>query len=274
LANIREVDAIIHVIRCFEDENVVHVDGHIDPVRDKEVIDMELLLKDIETVEKRIEKLKKQAKSGEKDLLKKASLTEEILKEMEKGIPARSIELDESGIDLLNSMMLLTNKPVVYVCNLDDDSVISGNEYTKALTQAVMDEEAEVLMISAGIEAELIELEDEDRKEFLEDMGLSEPGVNQVIRAAYHLLDLITYFTVGDKEVRAWTVRRGAKAPQAAGVIHTDFEKGFIRAEVISFSDYESFGSELAVKEAGHCKVEGKDYVVQDGDVIYFRFNV
>jgi GTP-binding protein YchF len=274
LANIREVDAIIHVVRCFEDENVVHVDGNIDPVRDKEVIDMELLLKDIETVEKRVEKIKKQSKSGDKALLKKVQLAEEILKQMEAGTPARALELDELSTEMLNDMMLLTNKPIVYVCNLDDESVLTGNQHTKALKEAVADEEADFLLISAGIEAELIELDHEDRKEFLEDMGLSEPGVNQVIRAAYHLLNLITYFTAGEKEVRAWTVRRGSLAPQAAGVIHTDFEKGFIRAEVISYADYEKYGSEHAVREAGQLNVEGKEYVVQDGDVMHFRFNV
>lgn len=275
LANIREVDAIIHVIRCFEDGNVVHVDGSVDPVRDKEVIDTELLLKDLETLEKRIDKLKKQAKTGKKEDVKKVELAEKIEKHLESGQAARTMELDEEGQELLKDMYLLTAKPILYVCNVDESSVTTGNKYTEQFKAAVANEDAEVILVSAAIEADIAELESkEERQEFLQEMGLSEPGLNKVIRAAYKLLNLITYFTAGVKEVRAWTIQRGWKAPQAAGVIHTDFEKGFIRAEVIKYEDFVKFGSEAAVKEAGKMGVEGKEYVVGDGDVMHFRFNV
>jgi GTP-binding protein YchF len=275
LANIREVDAILHVVRCFEDDNVVHVDGSIDPVRDKEIIDTELILKDIETVEKRVERLRKMAKSGEKEAKRNVELAEMILAHLEAEQPARSLDLPEDGQALLKEMMLLTAKPIMYVCNVDMDSIHDGNTHTRALQAAVADENAEVLLISAGIEADIAELDTkEERDEFIAEMELDEPGVNRVIRGAYHLLDLITYFTAGEKEVRAWTIRRGTKAPGAAGVIHTDFEKGFIRAEVIAYDDYVQFGSEQAVKEAGKLGVEGKEYVVADGDVMHFRFNV
>jgi hypothetical protein len=275
LANIREVDAIIHVVRCFEDTNVVHVDGEVNPVRDKEVIDTELMLKDLDTVEKRLDKAKKQAKTGKKEDLKQVEIIEKIQSGLENGIPARAVELDEAGQELLQDMFLLTAKPILYVCNVEEGSVIEGNEHTAAFAEAVKEEGAEVILISAAIEAEIIELETkEERMEFLEEMGLEEPGVNRVIRAAYRLLSLITYFTAGEKEVRAWTIVDGWKAPQAAGVIHTDFEKGFIRAEVIKYNDYVSLGSEQAVKEAGKMGVEGKEYVVTDGDVMHFRFNV
>jgi hypothetical protein len=275
LANIREVDAIIHVVRCFDNDNVVHVDGSIDPVRDKEIIDTELLLKDIETVEKRLEKLKKQAKSAEKEAVKAVAIGEKIKAHLESEKPARSLHLEDDEVGLLNDMMLLTAKPILYVCNVDEESVHDGNEHTKRFKELVADEKAEVILISAGIEADIAELDDkEEQLEFLADMGLKEPGVNKVIRAGYALLNLITYFTAGEKEVRAWTIVKGTKAPQAAGVIHTDFEKGFIRAEVIKYDDYVSFGSESAVKEAGKMGVEGKEYVVTDGDVMHFRFNV
>lgn len=275
LANIREVDAIIHVVRCFDNDNVVHVDGSVDPVRDKEIIDTELLLKDIETVEKRLEKLKKQAKSAEKEAVKAVAIGEKIKAHLEGEKPARSLHLEDDEVGLLNDMMLLTAKPILYVCNVDEDSVHEGNEHTKRFKELVADEKAEVILISAGIEADIAELDDkEEQLEFLADMGLKEPGVNKVIRAGYALLNLITYFTAGEKEVRAWTIVKGTKAPQAAGVIHTDFEKGFIRAEVIKYDDYVSFGSESAVKEAGKMGVEGKEYVVTDGDVMHFRFNV
>ncbi len=275
LANIREVDAIIHVVRCFDDGNVVHVDGSVDPVRDKEIIDTELILKDMETVEKRLDKLRKQAKSGKKEDKKAVETAEAILRQLESGKPARTLELDEEGQALLREMQLLTAKPVLYVCNVDENSVISGNEHTRRFMEAVKDENAEVILISAAIEAEIAQLDDpEERKEFLAEMGLEEPGVNRLIRAAYKLLNLITYFTAGEKEVRAWTIVRGWKAPQAAGVIHSDFEKGFIRAEVIKYDDFVKYGSEAAVREAGKMAVEGKDYVVQDGDVMHFRFNV
>ena len=275
LANIREVDAIIHVIRCFEDPNVVHVDGNVDPVRDKEVIDMELLFKDLETVEKRLERLRKQAKSGKKEDQKLVGIAEHIKEKMEEEVPARNLDLDDDGKALIKEMFLLTAKPVLYVLNVDEDSVHTGNQFTQAFTQAVNGDNAEIIWISAGIEADIAQLESkEERQEFLEAMGLEEPGVNKLIHASYHLLNLITYFTAGEKEVRAWTIQRGWKAPQAAGVIHTDFEKGFIRAEVIKYADYIKYGSEQAVKEAGKMAVEGKEYVVEDGDVMHFRFNV
>lgn len=275
LGNIREVDAIVHVVRCFENENVVHVDGSVNPVRDKEIIDTELILKDIETVEKRLDGLKRQAKSAEKDALRAVDTAERILKHLEAGQPARTIDLDEEGTQLMEGMFLLTAKPILYVCNVDEESVIDGNAHTRAFQEAVKGEAAEVILISADIEAEIAQLESkEERLEFLETLGLHEPGVNKLIRASYHLLRLITYFTAGEKEVRAWTIHVGDKAPQAAGVIHTDFEKGFIRAEVIKYDDYTKYGSEAAVKEAGKMSVEGKEYVVQDGDVMHFRFNV
>ena len=275
LANIREVDAILHVVRCFEDDNVIHVDGSVDPVRDKEIIDLELIFKDIETMEKRIDKLKKQAKSGSKDDGINVEWAEKLLKHLESEKPARSFEVEENFEALYKDLYLLTSKPILYVCNVDEASVSEGNELTRRFGDAVKNENAEVLLICAGIEAEIAELESkEERMEFIDAMGLHEPGVNRVIRAAYKLLNLYTYFTAGVKEVRAWTIIKGWKAPQAAGVIHTDFEKGFIRAEVIKYADFVKFGSENAVKEAGKMGVEGKEYVVEDGDVMHFRFNV
>ncbi len=276
LANIREVDAIVHVVRCFENENVVHVDGSVDPVRDKEIIDTELLLKDVETLEKRLEKLRKQAKSAAKEDKKALLIAERILEHLNSGAPARSFPAqDEEEAELLDSLWLLTNKPTLYVCNVDEDSVNEGNEHTRRFREAVKDEKAEIILVSADIEADIAQLETrEERAEFLEEMGLDEPGVNKLIRACYQLLELVTYFTAGEKEVRAWTIMEGTKAPQAAGVIHSDFEKGFIRAEVIRYADYVAFGSEQAVKEAGKMGVEGKEYVVEDGDVVHFRFNV
>ncbi len=276
LANIREVDAIVQVVRCFDDDNVVHVDGSVDPVRDKEVIEAELLLKDIETVEKRLEKLRKQAKSAAKEDIRALETAEKILAHLEAEQPARNLHFDsEDDRALLRSLWLLTAKPILYVCNVDEESVQTGNAHTRAFRQAVAGDEAGVILISAAIEAEIIQLDTpEERMEFLADMGLDEPGLNRLIRACYALLDLITYFTAGEKEVRAWTVPVGTKAPQAAGVIHTDFEKGFIRAEVIPYEVYLAYGSEQAVKEAGKMSVEGKEYVVRDGDVMHFRFNV
>ena len=244
LANIREVDAILHVIRCFDDTNVVHVDGDIDPVRDKEIIDTELLLKDIETVEKRVEKYKKNAKSGDKKDIHKLEIAQKILSHLENENPGRTFKPEnEEEENILKEMMLLTNKPVLYVLNVDEDSVVSGNKYTKKLEEAVKNENAEVIKISAAIEADLIGFDDPEEKQMF-------------------------------LETRAWTVHKGAKAPQAAGEIHTDFEKGFIRAEVIKYDDYVKYGSEHAVKEAGKMSIEGKEYVVQDGDVMHFRFNV
>ncbi len=275
LANIREVDAIVHVVRCFEDGNVIHVDGSVNPVRDKEIIDIELILKDIETLEKRLDKLRRSAKSGNKDDVRNLDAAERLLKHLEAEKPARSFELRDDEREFFEELFLLTGKPILYVCNVDEASVLTGNEHSEAFQKAVAAENAEVILISAQIEAEIAELESkEERAEYLEAMGLPEAGVNRVIRACYNLLNLITYFTAGEKEVRAWTIHRGDKAPAAAGVIHTDFEKGFIRAEVIKYDDFIKYGSETAVKEAGKMSVEGKEYVVQDGDIMHFRFNV
>lgn len=275
LANIREVDAIIHVVRCFVDDNVIHVDGSVNPVRDKEIIDLELIFKDIETMEKRIEKLRKQAKSGSKEDGINMEWAAGLLMHLESEKPARSYEVEENYAELYKDLYLLTSKPVLYVCNVDEASALQGNALTAAFIEAIKNEKAEVLMICAGIEAEISELESkEERLEYIEAMGLSEPGVNKIIKSAYKLLNLYTYFTAGVKEVRAWTIKKGWKAPQAAGVIHTDFEKGFIRAEVIKYNDFITYKSEAAVKEAGKMGVEGKEYVVVDGDVMHFRFNV
>ncbi len=283
LATIREVEAIVHVVRCFEDDNVVHVDGSIDPVRDKEIIDMELLFKDMESLDKRVDKLKKQAKGSNKDEARQLELGIELKKHLEIGKSARLFSCEAKEQHLIDDFFLLTGKPIVYVCNVDEASVQSGNKHTQALKQVIDAEnkaagphaQAEVILISAAIEAEIAQLETkEERIEYLEAIGLDEPGVNKVIRSCYKLLSLITYFTAGEKEVRAWTIHVGDTAPKAAGVIHTDFEKGFIRAEVISYNDYIKFGSELAAKEAGRLMVQGKEYVVQDGDVMHFRFNV
>ena len=275
LANIREVSAIVHVIRCFEDDNVVHVDGNVNPVRDKEIIDTELMLKDLETVDKQLDKLRKNAKSGEKEAVRQVELATLVKNHIEGGNPARTLADNEDVAEMIESMLLLTAKPVIYACNVDENSVIDGNVHTEAFRKAIENENAEVILICANMEADIAELESkEDRKEFLEAMGLSEPGVNRLILSCYRILNLITYFTAGEKEVRAWTIVKGTKAPGAAGVIHTDFEKGFIRAEVIKYNDYVKYGSEPAVKEAGKMAVEGKEYVVTDGDVMHFRFNV
>ena len=275
LGNIREVDAIIHVIRCFENDNVIHVDGQVDPVRDKDVIDTELIFKDMETVEKRIEKLIKLAKNGLAADKANLEFANRLKEHLETGAPARSFKVEDQFRGLYSDLYLLTSKPVLYVCNIDENSARTGNQHTESLVSQVKNEHAEVLLICASIEAEIIQLDDEEeRLMFLQEMNLSEPGVNRLIRSSYALLDLITYFTAGEKEVRAWTVKKGATAPQAAGVIHTDFEKGFIRAEVIKHSDYISLGTEAAVKEAGKLSIEGKEYIVQDGDVMHFRFNV
>lgn len=275
LANIREVDAIIHVIRCFENDNVIHVENSVDPVRDKEIIDTELVLKDLETAEKALEKLKKAAKGGEKTAVKRMEIGQRIFDHLAEGLSARDLELEDSEKEIFKEMSLLTAKPILYVCNVDESSAVDGNEHVARFREAVKDEAAEILLVSAAIEEEIAELEDyEEKMEFVSEMGLSEPGTVRLILASYKLLNLITYFTAGEKEVRAWTITRGTKAPQAAGVIHTDFEKGFIRAEVIGYDNYVQYGSEAAVKEAGKMQVEGKEYVVKDGDVMHFRFNV
>jgi GTP-binding protein YchF len=275
LANIRETDAIIHVLRCFDDGNIVHVDGSVDPLRDKDVIDYELQLKDLETIEKKINGLSRVVKSGDKEAVKAFELAEKIKKHLEGGNSVRSLDFSEGEAEVVKSFQLITAKPVMYLCNVDESSVKDGNEYVNKVKEAVKDEEAQVLIIGAKIEADITELETYDERQmFLDELGLEEPGVNRLIRSAYKLLDLDTYFTAGEKEVRAWTVKKGSTAPQAAGVIHTDFEKGFIRAEVMKYDDFVQLGSENAVKEAGKFKVEGKEYIVQDGDIMHFRFNV
>lgn len=275
LGNIRECDAIINVLRCFEDGNIVHVDGSVDPVRDKEVIDMELQLKDLDTISKRIDKVAKQAKAGDKDAKKLFDIFQTYRTHIEQGKSARSAAVDAKDKELVSDLYLLTDKPVMYVCNVDEASVVSGNAHVEAVKNAVKDEDAEVLVLGVGIEADIASLETfEERQLFLDDLGLSSPGVSRLIRSAYKLLKLQTYFTAGVKEVRAWTIEEGMKAPQAAGVIHTDFEKGFIRAEVIGYDDYIALRSEAAAKEAGKLHIEGKEYIVKDGDVMHFRFNV
>lgn len=275
LANIREVDAIIHVVRCFDNDNVIHVDGSIDPVRDKEIIDTELILKDLETAEKRLDKLKKGAKGGDKEAVRKVEIGQKIYNHLSDGNSARTLPLKDDEEEIYKDMSLLTAKPILYACNVDEASALSGNAHTIRFMESIKDEKAEVILISAAIEAEIAELESyEEKMEFVSEMGLSEPGVNRLILSSYILLNLITYFTAGEKEVRAWTITRGTKAPQAAGVIHSDFEKGFIRAEVIGYEDFIKYGSEAAVKEVGKMSVEGKEYIVKDGDVMHFRFNV
>ncbi len=275
LGNIRECNAIIHVLRCFEDPNVVHVDGSVNPVRDKEVIDMELQLKDLESVDARISKVERMAKTGDKDSKKTYDILVQIKSALEKGLSARTVELPAEDEKYIEDLHLLTVKPVLYVCNVDEASTQTGNKHTEAVKEAVKSENAEVLLITAAMEAEIAALESyDDRKAFLEEIGLSEPGVNTLIHAAYRLLNLQTYFTAGVKEVRAWTITKGMTAPQAAGVIHTDFEKGFIKAEVIHFDDYIQFGSESACRDNGKLGIEGKEYIVLDGDVMHFRFNV
>ena len=276
LGNIRETDAIIHVLRCFDNDNIVHVDASINPVRDKETIDIELQLKDLETVEKRLERVKKTAKTGNKEAQKEQEVLEKVKSGLEAAISVRAIELgDKEREEFVKPLQLITDKPVLYVCNVDESAAVNGNAYVNAVKEAVKNENAEVIVLAVATEADITELETfEERQLFLEDLGLEEPGVSVLIRAAYKLLNLQTYFTAGVKEVRAWTIKIGDTAPQAAGVIHSDFEKGFIRAEVISYDDYVKYGSEAKVKEAGKMRVEGKEYIVQDGDVMHFRFNV
>jgi hypothetical protein len=276
LGNIRECDAILHVLRCFDDPNVVHVDGNVNPVRDKEVIDLELQLKDLDTVEKRLQKIEKQARAGDKDAKKQHEILSKYQEVLKQGKSARSVILEkQDDIEFANDLYLLTNKPVLYVCNVDEASAKSGNAMVEAVRNSVAEENAEIMIITAAMEAEIASLETyEDKVAFLEEIGLAEPGVNKLIKSAYHLLNLQTYFTAGVKEVRAWTITKGMKAPQAAGVIHTDFEKGFIRAEVIHFQDFITYGSESACRDNGKLAVEGKEYVVADGDVMHFRFNV
>ena len=276
LSNIRETDAILHVLRCFDNDNIVHVDGSVDPLRDKETIDLELQLKDLETVEKRLEKVGRAARTGNKEAIKE----QEVLQQVQEGLSAatsvRALSIaDDDRLAYVKTIQLLTDKPVLYVCNVDESSAVSGNDYVEQVRKIAAAEQADVLVLAVSTEADISELDTyEERQLFLDDLGLTEPGAAKLIRAAYAMLNLHTYFTAGPKEVRAWTVLQGATAPQAAGVIHTDFEKGFIRAEVISYTDYDNYRSEVKVKEAGKMRVEGKDYIVQDGDVMHFRFNV
>lgn len=276
LGNIRECNAIIHVLRCFDNDNIVHVDGNVNPIRDKETIDIELQLKDLENVEKRLEKVKRAAKTGNKEAIVEEALLNRIRETLLQAKSARTITPQNNDEEvLMEGFQLITAKPVLYVCNVDENSAVNGNKYVDQVRELVKDEDAEVIVLSVGAEADITELESyEERQVFLEDMGLQEPGASVLIRAAYKLLKQQTYFTAGVKEVRAWTIDVGSTAPQAAGVIHTDFEKGFIRAEVIAYEDYVQYGSEAKCKEAGKFKVEGKEYIVKDGDVMHFRFNV
>ncbi len=272
LANIREVDAIVHVLRCFEDEDITHVEGGVDPVRDAGIIETELMLADLESLEKRLERLEKKAKTGDKEAQRLAALMRKATDLLEQGRPARLADIPPEQEKEWKGLNLLTSKPVLYVCNVEEASAAGGNAFSEKARAMAEEQGAGVIVISAAIEEELAQLPAEERAEFLESLGLREAGLDRLIRAGYDLLDLITYFTAGPKETRAWTIRRGVKAPQAAGVIHTDFEKGFIRAEVIACDDYIACGGEAGAKEAGKMRLEGKDYVVRDGDVMHFRF--
>jgi len=273
LAHIREVDAIVQVVRCFEDENITHVAGKIDPISDIDVIATELALADMDTVDKALTRAQKMSKSGDKDALHEAAVLERVSKHLDEGLPVRSLELDDDDRQTLKPLCLMTIKPTLYVPNVDD-SGFENNPMLDSVRQRAESENAEVVPVCAAIEAELVEMEEEERKEFLVDMGLEEPGLDRVIRAGYKLLQLLTYFTAGEQEVRAWTVREHSTAPQAAGVIHTDFERGFIRAETIAYDDFVEFNGEHGAKEHGKLRLEGKDYIVKDGDVLHFRFNV
>ena len=275
LANIRETDALLHVVRCFDNDNIIHVDESIDPVRDKETIDIELQLKDLETVQKRLERVKRTAKTGNKEAQAELVVLLRIEETLLKGVSVRTLDFSEKEMEFVEVLQFITLKPVLYVCNVDEGSAVSGNDYVEKIREAVKDENAEVIVLAVGTEADITELDDyEERQMFLADIGLEEAGVSRLVRSAYKLLNLQTYFTAGVKEVRAWTIPIGSTAPQAAGVIHTDFEKGFIRAETIAYEDYVTFGSEAKVKEAGKMRVEGKEYIVKDGDIMHFRFNV
>ncbi len=275
LANIREVDAIVHVVRCFEDDNITHVAGRVNPIADKDIIDTELQLKDLESVEKKIQKVEKMAKSGDAKARQELTILTKYKETLEAGKNARTLVMTKDEKEPIRDLMLLTDKPVIYATNVEESSAVSGNALVDKFKEYVKDEGAEVIVVSAAIEAQIAEFEEPEEKElFLSEYGLKESGLNKLISASYHILDLITYFTAGVQEVRAWTIKRGWKAPAAAGVIHTDFEKGFIKAEVIKLTDYEKYGTELACKEAGKMSIEGKEYVVKDGDIMHFRFNV
>lgn len=277
LANIRETDAILHVLRCFDDPNIVHVDGQVNPVRDKEIIDTELQIKDLETIDSRIAKVQKQAQTGgDKQAKQVYDVLVKYQEALMQGKNARTVSFETKDEQkIAKELFLLTSKPVMYVCNVDEASAKNGNPYVELVQKAIEGEEAEILVVAAKIESEIAEFETYDERQlFLQEIGLEESGVNRLIKAAYKLLNLETFLTAGEQEVRAWTYLKGSKAPQCAGVIHTDFEKGFIRAEVIKYEDYVHYGSEAAVREAGKMNVEGKDYVVRDGDIMHFRFNV
>lgn len=277
LANIRETDAIIHVLRCFDDDNVTHVDGSVDPVRDKEIIDTELQIKDLDTIENRLRRVEKLAQvGGDKNAKIEYTVLMAYKEALEKGESARTVSFESKEEQAAaRNLFLLTAKPVLYVCNVDEASAVTGNHYVEAVREAVKNEDADILVVAARTEADIAELETyEERQMFLQDVGLSESGCNRLIKSAYKLLNLETFITAGEMEVKAWTYRKGWKAPQCAGVIHTDFEKGFIRAEVIKYEDYIQYGTEAAVREAGKLNIEGKEYVVQDGDIMHFRFNV
>ena len=276
LANIRETDAILHVLRCFDNDNIVHIENTIDPVRDKEIIDTELQLKDLETVDKKLEKVKRASRTGNKEAQKEELVLLKLKEGLETGISVRAIDIDaDSRTEFVKPLQFITDKPVMYVCNVNESAASKGNAYVEKVKKTVSGEGAEIIFLAVGTEADITELETyKERQMFLEDMGLKEPGSSRLIRSAYKLLNLETYFTAGEKEVRAWTIPVGATAPQAAGVIHTDFEKGFIRAEVIAYKDFVAYGNETKVKEAGKMRVEGKEYTVKDGDIIHFRFNV
>lgn len=275
LANIRECNAIIHVLRCFDNDNIVHVEGRVNPISDKETIDIELQLKDLETIQKRLEKVNRAAKSGDKSAQKEQAILQRLEASLLQGISVRAVSMNEEEAEMVKGFQLITSKPVLYVCNVDEASAKTGNTYVEQVKEAVKDENAQVIVLAVATEADIAELESyEERQIFLQDLGLEEPGASVLIRAAYKLLNLQTYFTAGVKEVRAWTIPVGATAPQAAGVIHSDFERGFIRAEVIAYDDFVTYGSEAKVKEAGKMRVEGKEYIVKDGDVMHFRFNV
>lgn len=275
LAEIRNVDALIHVVRCFDDPSVPHIEGSVDPVRDREIVDLELQVKDLELVERKIQRLDKVAKGGDKDAKHAVEVLHVYQKHLESFKPARTAPVYKEDRKYIADLALLSDKPVMYVCNVDEKSAVSGNSHSQRFIDSVKEENAEVMVIAAAIEADIAGLESaEDREAFLADAGLAEPGVNRLVRAAFHLLDLQVFFTAGPKEVRAWTITRGSTAPQAAGVIHSDLERGFIRAEVMKFSDFTKLGSEHACRDAGKLFVEGKNYVVQDGDILHIRFNV
>ncbi len=275
LGNIRECEAIIHVLRCFDDDNIIHVEGGVDPVRDKDIIDTELQFKDLETLEKKLERTKKMTKGGNREAVKQVAVVEKYIHHVEQGQNVRTIDVTPEEAEVVAELGLLTGKKVLYACNVDEGSLPNGNQYVEQVKEAIKGEDARVMVISAGFEEQVQEFDDpEEIQELLETVGLEEPGLSVLIREAYSLLGLQTYFTAGEKEVRAWTIGQGTKAPQAAGVIHTDFERGFIRAEVMKYDDLVTYGSENGVKEAGKLGIEGKDYIVKDGDIMHFRFNV